>query len=103
MQRWLKLAVMAAVITLSALWAASVKREAAIALLKAQGPSEIDAHVVYGFDHVRCSGEAMVVAFWQRGPNIPERQGYVCGGILAAPVIELVPFDEVMISGLLDV
>ena len=66
--------------------------EAARTVLERAGPSEITTTLTYGFNE-RCS-DIVSVAFWQRGPHMAERQGYVCGGAFGSARIEVVPFAK---------
>lgn len=70
-------------------------------VMERTGPSEYSLEISYG-PNSRCDGLASV-GFWQHGPGIPERQGYICGGVLTSPRMELVPFDEGLVPGFPDV
>lgn len=73
-----------------------IRLEAAKAAIKSAGPSEYSIGLKIGFNP-RCGLTFVSVGFWQQGPRIPERQGYICGGLFTSTKIELVPFDEGLI------
>lgn len=84
-------------------WIGNHQLHNAKVLLEQAGPAELELHARYGFTHSRCGSDFVTVIFWQRGPRIPERQGYVCGGLFHPSEIQIVPFDEGLIQGLVDV
>jgi hypothetical protein len=68
-----------------------LRLESADAFLKGMGPSEQSIGLKLGFNP-RCGITFVSVGFWQRGPRLPERQGYICGGLFTSPRMEVVPF-----------
>lgn len=69
-----------------------LRLEAARAKIRSSGPSEFTIGLKLGFNP-RCGLTFISVGFWQQGPGIPERQGYICGGVLTSAEMRLVPFD----------
>ena len=69
-----------------------IRLAAAKKALQTVGPSEYALAVQYGYN-ARCHS-VVAVGFWQRGPKIPERQGYVCGGFVTGAEILVVPHNE---------
>jgi len=70
--------------------------------LEQEGPSEFVQKLRYGFTHSKCQGDFITVIFWQRGPKIPEREGYVCGGVFSPAHIEILPDAQQEIEELLN-
>src|SRR4051812_1310979 len=71
---------------------------AAAALIRST-PSESVLELQWGAN-ANCPGVTLAsVAFWQQGPHLPERQGYVCGGLVSAPTIVVVPFGAGPLGG----
>jgi hypothetical protein len=73
-----------------------IRLDAALAVIKSVGPSEYRIGVKLGLNP-RCGLTFVSVGFWQQGPGIPERQGYICGGLFTSAKMEVVPFDQGLI------
>jgi hypothetical protein len=73
-----------------------LRLEAAQAKIQSSGPSEFRTGLKLGLNP-RCGMTFISVGFWQQGPGIPERQGYICGGVLTSAEMKLVPFDAGLI------
>jgi len=84
------------------LWIGDRHLTAARYALEQEGPSEFVLKLRYGFTHSKCQGDFITVIFWQRGPKIPEREGYVCGGVFSPAHIEILPDAQQEIEELLD-
>jgi hypothetical protein len=75
-------------------WSCSVwLMTAARNLIESSGPSEFLLDPQFGPNRY-CGATLYSVGFWQQGPGIPERQGYVCGGLFSKAQFRIVPFDQ---------
>ncbi len=72
---------------LVAIWVGNIVRlQSARAVLDRAGPSERLIELELGFN-AYCGGDLISARFWQRGPRIPERWGYICGGVISQAII----------------
>jgi hypothetical protein len=62
-------------------------------LIESTGPSEYLLDPEFGPNPL-CGVTLYSVGFWQQGPGIPERQGYICGGLFGSAKFRIVPFDQ---------
>ena len=80
------------ILLLMVAWAFFMARDHGARELLREKPSEKIIQHQFGYNPY--CGSYHSVGFWQQGPTVEERQGFICGGVISDRYLVTVPFHE---------